>query len=225
MGSWGESVQTCLLLPPGSTAFLEQSSKLKTISCKNHCAIKKCFHLGPRILRLPLFVLLNISRQILHSVSILTSDLTLTTLSLRIKVVRIFVFNQRNSVPMGKRKRATKPPPKKKVAKLEKIFDCPFCGHEQTVDCVIERDINLGKVECRVCGVKYSSIIHRLEEEIDVYSKWIDACEAANRDPTAGSALPEVDEKEGEGEEGRKEAIESVADIVEEAGEDVEEEY
>ena len=83
---------------------------------------------------------------------------------------------------MGKRKRATKPPPKKKSAKLEKIFDCPFCGHEQTVDCVIERDINLGRVECRICGVKFSALIHRLEEEIDVYSKWIDACEEANRD-------------------------------------------
>eukprot|EP00177_Eucheuma_denticulatum_P002512 GFKZ01004508.1.p1 GENE.GFKZ01004508.1~~GFKZ01004508.1.p1 ORF type:complete len:148 (+),score=28.06 GFKZ01004508.1:56-445(+) len=81
---------------------------------------------------------------------------------------------------MGKRKRATKPPPKKKSAKLEKIFDCPFCGHEQTVDCIIERDVSIGRVECRMCGVKYSTIINRLEEEIDVYSKWIDACEVAN---------------------------------------------
>lgn len=123
---------------------------------------------------------------------------------------------------MGKRKRATKPPPKKKAAKLEKVFDCPFCGHEQTVDCVIERDINLGKVECRVCGVKYSSIIHRLEEEIDVYSKWIDACEAANRDPAAVGMLQEVDGTE-HGEDGRKEAYESVAEIVEEVDEDAEE--
>jgi len=89
-------------------------------------------------------------------------------------------------VSMGKRKRATKPPPKKKTAKLEKIFDCPFCGHEQTVDCVIERDISVGKVECRVCGVKFSSMIHKLEEEIDVYGKWIDALEEANQDSTAG---------------------------------------
>lgn len=97
---------------------------------------------------------------------------------------------------MGKRKRATKPPPKRKSAKLEKIFDCPFCGHEKTVDCVLERDINIGKVECRICTVKYSTHIHRLEEEIDVYSKWIDACEAANNPqleapitPTKGVAV------------------------------------
>lgn len=93
---------------------------------------------------------------------------------------------------MGKRKRATKPPPKKKAAKLEKIFDCPFCGHEKTVEVAIERDINVGKVECRVCGVKFSALINRLEEEIDVYSKWIDACEEANRDP---NALPEHKEE------------------------------
>lgn len=95
---------------------------------------------------------------------------------------------------MGKRKRATKPPPQKKAAKLDKIFDCPFCGHEQTVDCVIERDINVGKVECRVCGVKFSTLINRLEEEIDVYSKWIDACEEANRDPAA--VTPTREEKD-----------------------------
>lgn len=93
---------------------------------------------------------------------------------------------------MGKRKRATKPPPKKKAAKLEKIFDCPFCGHEQTVECVIERDVSIGRVECRMCGVKYSTIINRLEEEIDVYSKWIDACEVAN----GGGAVSDDGEKE-----------------------------
>lgn len=84
---------------------------------------------------------------------------------------------------MGKRKRATKPPPKAKAAKLDVIFDCPFCGHEKTVDCTIERDISVGKVECRVCGVKHSSTINKLEEAVDVYANWIDACEEANADP------------------------------------------
>lgn len=83
---------------------------------------------------------------------------------------------------MGKRKRATKPPPKKKTAKLDRVFDCPFCGHEKSVDCVIERDVKVGKVECRVCGVKYKSTVHHLEEEIDVYSKWIDALDDVNAD-------------------------------------------
>lgn len=85
---------------------------------------------------------------------------------------------------MGKRKRATKPPPKKKASKLDKVFDCPFCGHEQTVNCYIERDSKIGRVECRVCGVKYKSTITHLDEEIDVYHKWLDACEEASKDKT-----------------------------------------
>lgn len=89
---------------------------------------------------------------------------------------------------MGKRKRATKPPPKKKTAKLPKIFDCPFCWHEKSVECYIQRDDNLGKIECRVCGVKFTCNIHSLDEEIDVYSKWIDACEEAN---TKKSTVPQ----------------------------------
>lgn len=83
---------------------------------------------------------------------------------------------------MGKRARSKKPAPTRKTAKLEKIFDCPFCGHEQCVECVIIRDENVGKVECRTCGVKYASGINHLEEEVDVYSKWIDACDEANKE-------------------------------------------
>lgn len=89
---------------------------------------------------------------------------------------------------MGKRKRATKPPPKKKRGKLDKVFDCPFCGHEQTVDCYIERDAKIGRVECRVCSAKYRSIITHLDEEIDLYHKWIDACEEASKDKAGVNA-------------------------------------
>lgn len=86
---------------------------------------------------------------------------------------------------MGKRKKATKPPPKKKRAKLNKHFDCPFCGHEGTVDCYLERDENLGRVECRVCGAKFRAIINHLDEEVDLYHKWIDACEEASKEDKA----------------------------------------
>lgn len=112
---------------------------------------------------------------------------------------------------MGKRKRATKPPPKKKTPKLDKIFDCPFCGHEQTVDVAIERDINVGKIECRICGVKFSTLINRLEEEIDVYSKWIDACEDANRDPNAVEP-PKEENEEAPGLPQREDEIEADAE-------------
>lgn len=89
---------------------------------------------------------------------------------------------------MGKRKRATKPPPKKKRPKLNKQFDCPFCGHEQTVDCYLERDEKVGRVECRVCGAKFRAIINHLDEEIDMYHKWIDACEEASKEKEQASA-------------------------------------
>jgi hypothetical protein len=38
---------------------------------------------------------------------------------------------------MGKRKKGRKkPPPKKKIpTKVPTVFDCPFCNHEQTVEC------------------------------------------------------------------------------------------
>ncbi|CAN8076273.1 unnamed protein product [Agarophyton chilense] len=101
---------------------------------------------------------------------------------------------------MGKRKRATKPPPKKKAAKLEKVFNCPFCGHEESVECKISKSENTGSVECRLCGVRYSTTIGRLEEEIDVYYKWIDACDAANRAAGAeGAGVEAVEAVEGAG--------------------------
>lgn len=94
---------------------------------------------------------------------------------------------------MGKRKRATKPPPKKKASKLDKVFDCPFCGHEQTVNCYIERDSKVGRVECRMCGVKYKSTITHLDEEIDVYHKWLDACEEASKDKSDATLVNPIE--------------------------------
>ncbi|KAF2074258.1 hypothetical protein CYY_004432 [Polysphondylium violaceum] len=81
---------------------------------------------------------------------------------------------------MGKRK-SSKPPPKKVQAKLPKTFDCPFCDHTGSVDCVLERDAGKGTAKCRVCNAQFSTSIHELSDPIDVYTDWIDACELANR--------------------------------------------
>lgn len=89
---------------------------------------------------------------------------------------------------MGKRKRATKPAPKKKSAKLPTVFDCPYCGHEKSVDCIIEKGSSIGRVKCRTCGVSYECVINKLEEAVDVYANWIDACERANKDPEADAS-------------------------------------
>lgn len=120
---------------------------------------------------------------------------------------------------MGKRKRATKAPAKKKMPKLDKVFNCPFCGHEGSVECKIDKGGTIGTLECRLCGVRYSATIGRLEEEIDVYYKWIDACDAANRQGrearqpqlTEPAGIAEV-EKSSYSEANAKQAVKEVAD-------------
>ncbi|KYQ91094.1 elongation factor 1 [Tieghemostelium lacteum] len=79
---------------------------------------------------------------------------------------------------MGKRK-SSKPPPKKAVPKLAKQFDCPFCDHTQTVECTLDK--GQGVALCRTCNASFTTTIHELSDAVDVYSDWIDACEAANR--------------------------------------------
>jgi transcription elongation factor Elf1 len=41
-------------------------------------------------------------------------------------------------------------------------------------------DRQLGTVACVQCGEAWSGKIHHLSEPVDVYSDWLDACEAAN---------------------------------------------
>lgn len=36
---------------------------------------------------------------------------------------------------MGKRKSRAKPPPKKRMDKLDTVFSCPFCNHGSSVEC------------------------------------------------------------------------------------------
>ena len=51
---------------------------------------------------------------------------------------------------------------------------------EKAVHCEMDRDLMVGEVKCTACGERWSNKIHDLSEAIDVYSEWIDACEAAN---------------------------------------------
>ena len=39
--------------------------------------------------------------------------------------------------------------------------------------------VGLGKLDCRMCGASYQMPIHHLHEPIDVFSEWLDDCEAA----------------------------------------------
>ena len=40
--------------------------------------------------------------------------------------------------------------------------------------------VQVGSVSCNICGERFSTKINKLSEAIDVYSEWIDACEAEN---------------------------------------------
>ncbi|KAL4657978.1 hypothetical protein GN956_G1829 [Arapaima gigas] len=89
---------------------------------------------------------------------------------------------QRDSVSMGRRKSKRKPPPKKKMTgNLDTQFTCPFCNHEKSCDVKMERSRNTGIISCTVCLEEFQTPITYLSEPVDVYSDWIDACEAANQ--------------------------------------------
>jgi transcription elongation factor Elf1 len=79
---------------------------------------------------------------------------------------------------MGKRKAKAKPPPKKVKPKLDVTFTCPFCNAEESVQCDLDKKTKIGRVKCNACSEEWANEIHALTEPIDVYSDWIDACEA-----------------------------------------------
>jgi len=45
----------------------------------------------------------------------------------------------------------------------------------------MDRRNGIGKLNCRLCGASYQMGIHNLHEPIDVFSEWLDDCEAAER--------------------------------------------
>ena len=88
---------------------------------------------------------------------------------------------------MGKR-RSRKAAPKKAMAKLPSVFDCPFCNHQTTIQVKINYGTQVGKLECRVCGVNAEVRTTHLSKEIDVYCEWMDTCVELNQ---GKSAAPE----------------------------------
>lgn len=44
----------------------------------------------------------------------------------------------------------------------------------------MDRVKNVARIACRICNEEFSTVVNYLSEPIDVYSDWIDACEAAN---------------------------------------------
>ena len=80
---------------------------------------------------------------------------------------------------MGRRKKSSSPKKAKRAKPtVPTQFKCPFCAHEGSVEATMDRDQDIGSLECRVCGATYSCSITYLSEPIDVFSEWIDQCEA-----------------------------------------------
>eukprot|EP00904_Undaria_pinnatifida_P001715 jgi/Undpi1/11544/HiC_scaffold_30.g13841.m1 len=81
---------------------------------------------------------------------------------------------------MGRRKKSTKKIVVKKNNKLDKVFKCPFCNHDKVVECTMDRKEGTARLQCRMCDINYEMGINYLTEPIDVYTDWIDECEAVN---------------------------------------------
>ncbi|KAF9532997.1 hypothetical protein CPB83DRAFT_784330 [Crepidotus variabilis] len=110
---------------------------------------------------------------------------------------------------MGKRKKAARKPGGGKMkVPLDTQFTCIFCHHDKSVTVRIDRKEGVAQLVCRVCDQRYQSKANHLTEAIDIYSEWIDAADAAERDaqstrrPVASSsssrpaAIPALDDSD-----------------------------
>ncbi|KAG2184990.1 hypothetical protein INT43_000903, partial [Umbelopsis isabellina] len=98
----------------------------------------------------------------------------------------------------GKRKSKRKPV-KVLKATLDKQFNCLFCNHEKSIECKLDHQNKVGHLSCKVCDVSWQCPITYLDEAVDVYSAWIDACENVNKD-RGSSRQTRGDEEDQEGE-------------------------
>lgn len=81
---------------------------------------------------------------------------------------------------MGRRAKKAPVQTKKRVT-LAKRFKCPFCANEDVVECAMKLREGTGSLNCRICDASFQMPIHHLHEPIDVFSEWLDACEAAEK--------------------------------------------
>ncbi|TFK54863.1 Elf1-domain-containing protein [Heliocybe sulcata] len=98
---------------------------------------------------------------------------------------------------MGKRKKSSrKPTGPRKREPLDSTFTCLFCHHDKSVTVRMDRKEGIAQLVCRVCDQRYQSKVNHLTEPIDIYSEWIDAADAAQREeppprrPAASSSRP-----------------------------------
>ena len=80
----------------------------------------------------------------------------------------------------------------KKRQVLAKRFKCPFCANEDVVECKMDFRQAIGSLNCRLCGASYQMPIHHLHEPVDVFSEWLDDCEAAALGKPTGQAAAAI---------------------------------
>ncbi|KAI4208085.1 MAG: hypothetical protein LQ346_000249 [Caloplaca aetnensis] len=83
---------------------------------------------------------------------------------------------------MGKRKKSSKPTPKKKKDPLPSAFACLFCNHDNSVSVKLDKKAGIGELVCKVCGQQFQTGINYLSAGVDVYSDWIDACDSVAKE-------------------------------------------
>ncbi|KAJ8700124.1 hypothetical protein PTI98_003180 [Pleurotus ostreatus] len=94
---------------------------------------------------------------------------------------------------MGKRKKSSrKPAPSRQKDPLDTTFTCLFCHHDKAVTVRIDKKEGVAQLVCKVCDQRYQSKTHHLTEPIDIYSQWIDAADAAQREGEALGGLPRL---------------------------------
>ncbi|KAL3816313.1 hypothetical protein ACHAXA_011074 [Cyclostephanos tholiformis] len=99
---------------------------------------------------------------------------------------------------MGKRAKKA-PVQTKRKPTLAKRFKCPFCANEDVVECKMDLSKGVGSLKCRMCSASYEMPIHHLHEPVDVFSEWLDDCEAAERGEIAAASTSSAQRRGGGG--------------------------
>lgn len=88
---------------------------------------------------------------------------------------------------MGKRKKAAKKPTgPKRNAPLPTLFDCLFCNHPNAVSVKLDKKAGVGQLSCKTCNQQFQCAVNYLSAAVDVYSDWVDACDAVAKEAEEG---------------------------------------
>ncbi|ODQ77108.1 hypothetical protein BABINDRAFT_169452 [Babjeviella inositovora NRRL Y-12698] len=98
---------------------------------------------------------------------------------------------------MGKRKSSAKPQAKVKQV-LDTTFQCLFCNHEKSIICTLDKRNSIGQLHCKICGQTFQTPLNSLSQPVDVYSDWVDACEAVAEEYEKNKTSKSDNEEENE---------------------------